>query len=480
MNVTGVLAIAGFLLLVIGAFMLLPLGVSLLYQEAVWGAFLSGAIITWLVGGLMFYLFRPKEQITLRMRDGLAVVSITWLLAVFMCSLPLFLSAEFESFIDAFFEAASALTSTGATIMRDVESASHGVLFWRAITHWLGGMGFIVLSLAVFPFLGLGGMQLYKLEIPSPSPERLQPRIKDTASVLWRFYLGLTLFAFILYWLAGMEVFDAVCHAMSALATGGMSTKNASIGAFNSPLIEWITILLMIIAGLNYALYFWLLRGKPIWRDEEMRCYLGIIVACSLIIALFLAFASNADTTMALRHAFFHVASLISTTGFATTDYIQWPSAAVALLLLVMFVGGSAGSTSGGIKVVRWLIFIKFAVNELKIMIHPRSIHAIKINNRPIQREVFSAVSAFLGFYILCFLVSSLVLALLGLDLETAFTSSLACLGNIGPGLGKVGPATTYADMPSLSKIMLSICMIVGRLEVFPILVMLAPSFWRR
>ncbi len=480
MELAGVLAVAGFLLLVIGTAMLLPMGISLLYQEPVWSAFLIGAVITWLIGGVMFFLFYNKEQRQLRPREGLAVVGISWIVAVLMCSLPLFFSGEFPSFVDALFEASSGLTSTGATIMRDVEAASHGILFWRSMTHWLGGMGFIVLSLAVFPFLGLGGMQLYKAEIPSPNPERLQPRIKDTASMLWRIYLSLTLLAWLLFWLAGMNSFDAICHAMSNLASGGFSTKNDSIGAFNSPLIEWLAILFMMASGLNYALYFWLLRGKPVWRDEEMRYYLGIIVTVAVIITLILTLTSKLGFSEALRQSFFHVTALITTTGFATIDYVQWPSAAVAFLLLVMFLGGSAGSTSGGPKVLRLLIFIKFAVNELRVIIHPRSVTAIKINKRPVEREVFSAVCAFLGLYFLCIFLSTLALSLTGLNLETAFSASLACQGNIGPGLGNVGPATTYADLPSLAKCLLSFTMVAGRLEIFPVLVLFMPSLWRR
>ena len=479
MLLAEVFAIVGFLLLAIGCAMLLPMGVSLFYGEAAWSAFLIGAVVTWLWGGIMFFVFRNQEQKNLRHREGLAVVGISWTLAVVMCSLPLHFSGEFVSYTDALFEASSGLTATGSTVMADVEKASHGVLLWRSLMHWMGGMGFIILSLAVFPFIGLGGMQLYKAEIPSPTSDRFRPRIKDTASMLWRIYLALTLLAWLLFSIGGMDVFDALCHAMSNMSSGGFSTKNASLAYYNSPLIEWISIFFMIAAGLNFSLYFWLLRGRPVWRDEELRFYLGIIALCALGAFIFLLIYSHTPWNEALRRSVFHITALVTTTGFTTADYGSWPTGSILFLIAAMFVGGCAGSTSGGPKVLRWLIWLKSIMSGLKQTVHPRSINTIRISNKAVDRSVIESVNSYLGLYLICFFVVTMAMAAMGLGLETSFSAALASLGNIGPGLGEVGPAATYAGLPDSAKWLLSAAMIIGRLEMFPILVMFMPGFWR-
>jgi trk system potassium uptake protein TrkH len=479
MELAGVLAIAGFLLLIIGAAMLLPMAVSIVCNEPVWNAFLAGALITLLIGGAMFFIFRAQRQRALRTREGLAVVGISWSAAVVMCSLPLWFSGEFSSYSDALFEASSGLTATGASIMNNVEGASHGVLFWRALMQWLGGMGFIVLSLAVFTFLGLGGMQLYKGEIPSPTPDRLQPRIKDTARALWRIYLTITAIAILSFWLAGMPAFDAFCHALASVASGGFSSRNAGMAAFANPALEWICALVMISSALNYSIYFWLLRKKTVWRDEELRAYLGMIIFCSLGVAIALWQTGDQAWYTALRQGFFHVSSLISSTGFAASDYNNWPGSALMFLILAMMCGGCAGSTSGGPKILRWLVLLKFIGNEIKLIIHPRSVNPLQINSHPLPEEVTAAVCGFFGLYLLCLLATTLALACMGMNLETAFSASLACLGNIGPGLGDIGPYASYSTLPVAGKWLLSLTMVVGRLEIFPVIVLFMPSFWK-
>jgi trk system potassium uptake protein TrkH len=396
-----------------------------------------------------------------------------------MCSLPLHLSGEFASYSDALFEACSGMTATGSTVMNNVEAASRGMLLWRSLMHWLGGMGFVVLSLAVLPLLNLGGMQLYKAELPSPSPDRLRLRIKDTVRFLWRIYLLLTLLAGLAFYMGGMSFFDALNHAMSTLSSGGFSTRNASLGAYHSPLLEWICIVFMAAAGVNFSLYFWLLRRRNIWNNGELRCYLGLIACCSLSVFVFLLLRGGEQWPEALRHSFFQVTSLVSTTGFSSADYGQWPAGGQWFLIIAMLAGGCAGSTSGGPKIMRWLVWFKFVLNELKQAVHPRSINSVKISGQPVDRAVITAVSGFFGLYFSCLFLSALGLCLMGLSLETAFSASLSSLGNIGPGLGELGPANTYAGLPAAGKWLLSLAMLLGRLEVFPLLVLFMPSFWR-
>jgi trk system potassium uptake protein TrkH len=455
------------------------MGVCLVYDEQ-WWAFLAGAVITILLGWFLYFVFRGHSPAQLRHREALAVVGLSWALAIFMSSLPLYLSGEFAAYPDAFFEACSGMTATGATVMNNVEVAGRGVLLWRSLTHWLGGMGFIGLSLAVLPLLSLGGMQLYKAELPSPSPDRLRPHIKDIVKLLWRIYLFLTLLAWLCFYLGGMSIFDALNHALSSLSSGGFSTKNGSIGAYNSPLLEWMCIVFMTAAGINFSLYFWLLRKRPVWRNEELRYYLGLILLGSLLVWALLLAGGRLAWPEALRQSFFHVSALISTTGFSAADYGQWPPAVHCLLIMAMLAGGCAGSTGGGPKIIRWLIWFKFVFSELKQVMHPRSINSISINRQPLDRAVIAAVSGFFGLYFFCFLLITLALVLVGLNLGTSLAASLACLGNIGPGLGDLGPAHTYAALPAAAKWALSLSMLLGRLEIFPVLVLFMPSFWRQ
>ncbi|MDR1397674.1 MAG: TrkH family potassium uptake protein [Desulfarculales bacterium] len=479
MQLAAIFSIVGFLLLIIGGAMLLPMGVSFFYGEQ-WPAFLAGAAVTVLLGWVLYFVFRGRSPAQLRHREALAVVGLSWALAIVMSSLPLHLSGEFASYSDALFEACSGMTATGATVMSNVEAAGRGVLLWRSLTHWLGGMGFIVLSLAVLPLLSLGGMQLYKAELPSPSPDRLRPHIKDIVKLLWRIYLFLTLLAWLGFCLGGMSVFDALNHAMSSLSSGGFSTKNGSIGAYNSPLLEWMCIVFMTAAGVNFSLYFWLLRRRSVWLNEELRYYLGLILLCSAGVWVLLSAGGDMAWPEALRRSFFQVSALISTTGFSSADYGQWPASVHFLLIAAMLAGACAGSTGGGPKIIRWLIFFKFVFSELKQVMHPRSINSININRQPLDRSVITAVSGFLGLYFCCFFLIALALVLTGMNLETSFSASLACLGNIGPGLGELGPAHTYAALPAAAKWILSLAMLLGRLEIFPVLVLFMPSFWRQ
>lgn len=476
------LAVIGQLSIGVGLCMLLPMGVSLFYGEVAWRAFMLGSIISVGVGLGMFWLFRPTDKPELNHRAGMAIVAFGWLAAGLLGAIPLFLSGDFASFTDAAFESISGFTTTGASILTNIEAAGKGVLFWRSLTHWLGGMGFIVLSIAILPFLGVGGMELYKAEAPSPTPDRLAPRIRDTASALWKVYLVLTVAEALLLLAGGMQGFDAVCHAMATMATGGFSTKNASIGAYDSAYIQWVVTLFMFLAGVNFSLHFAAFKGRfGVYRaDEEWRFYAILFTVMVVGVSLGLWIVSGSGFEHGLRQAAFQVATILTTTGFATTDYTLWPAFSLTLLLALMFVGGSAGSTGGGPKCMRVWVILKQTYSELLRLVHPRVVAPVKLSGRTVEREVLASVWGFMGLYLTSFLVVAVVLTAMGQDIVVAFSASIACLGNIGPGLGAVGPAGNYADLPLIAKWLLSIAMIVGRLEIYTVLVLLLPEFWRK
>jgi trk system potassium uptake protein TrkH len=343
-------------------------------------------------------------------------------------------------------------------------------------------MGFVVLSLAILPLLGVGGMELYKAEVPSPTPDRLAPRIADTASVLWKVYAILTALETGALMLCGMDLFDAVCHAFATMATGGFSTMNASVGGYANPMVHYVVTLFMVLAGMNFTLHFHLFRGRtgPFWRDEEWRFYVGVYLVFSLGIALTMFFQAGMGAEPSLRNALFQAATILTTTGFATADYSLWPPAALALLMALMFVGGSAGSTGGGPKCMRVWVILKQTYSELMHLVHPRLVAPVKLNNHVVEPRVIFSIWAFMGLYLALFLLVGIMLTFLGMDTTSALSASIACLGNIGPGLGSVGPAANYAHLPDAAKWLLSMAMIVGRLEIYTVLVLLMPEFWRR
>jgi len=477
-----VLSLLGVLCMGTGLFMLLPLGVALLYGEAGWEAFAAGAFISLLLGAALFWLFRDKSDRELNHRQGLAIVGISWAAAGVLGGVPLYLSGDFLTFSDAVFESISGFTTTGASVLTEVEGVQKCVLFWRALTHWLGGMGFIVLSVAILPFVGVGGMQLFKAEVPSPTPDRLAPRITDTASVLWKVYAALTAAEVALLMLGGLGWFDAVCQSFATMATGGFSTKNASIAGFGSSYVEVVVTIFMLLAGMNFTLHFqafWRRRWSAWWRNEEWRTYIYLWAAASLVAALGLDWEAGATAWDAVRLSTFQAATVLTTTGFATTNYALWKPVAVGVLVILMFVGGSAGSTGGGPKVMRVMVVFKQVAAELKRLVHPRVVAPVRLEHHTIDRNIVASVWGFMGAYMACFIVVGLVLTVMGLDLVTSFSASIACLGNIGPGLGSVGPAGNYAHLPMAAKWLLSLAMIVGRLEVYTILVLFLPEFWR-
>ena len=481
MNLILTLRMLGALLLFLAATLLAPLPFSFFYADGVWSSFILSALICLIVGGILFLFCKSPKELSLR--EGFAVVTFGWTVFAVFGALPYLISGAIPSPLDAIFETMSGFTTTGSTILQDIEGMPQSLLFWRSLTHWLGGMGIIVLSLAILPMLGVGGMQLFKAEVPGPTADRLKPRIQDTAKMLWGVYFLLTMVETVMLMFGGMSLFDALCHSFATLATGGFSTKNASIAAFDSSYIDTVITLFMILAGINFALHFQVLRGRAgdFFRSEELRVYLGLILVATLIVVIFnwssetyLYFGEN------IRFSIFQVSSIMTTTGFGTADFELWPVVAQYILVLLMFVGGCAGSTGGGMKVARILLLFKHAQVQVFRLIHPRAIRLVKLGNRPVDKEVLQAILGFFALFIGVFVVGSLLVAASGMDLVSAGGAVIACLANIGPGLGSVGPADNFAHVPAFGKSVLIVCMLMGRLELFTVLVLFFPSFWRK
>ncbi len=481
MNLILTLRILGALLLFLGASLFVPLPFSFYYADGAWPAFVLSAVICFVVGGFLFRFCKSSKELTVR--EGFAVVTFGWGVFAVFGALPYLLSGAISSPLDAIFETMSGFTTTGSTILTDIEALPQSLLFWRSLTHWLGGMGIIVLSLAILPMLGVGGMQLFKAEVPGPTADRLKPRIQDTAKMLWGVYFLLTLVETLLLMFGGMSFFDAVCHSFATLATGGFSTRNGSIAAYNSSYIDGVITLFMILAGINFALHFQVLRGKAgeFFRSEELRVYLGIILVATVVIMIFNwtggvypQFWEN------FRYSIFQVSSIMTTTGFGTADYELWPVLPQYILVLLMFIGGCAGSTGGGMKVARILLLFKHAQVQVFRLIHPRAIRLVKLGNRPVDKDVLQSILGFFALFIGVFVVGSLLVAASGMDLVSAGGAVVACLSNIGPGLGSVGPVDNFSHVPGFGKAVLIVCMLMGRLELFTVLVLFFPSFWRK
>ncbi|NLN26937.1 MAG: TrkH family potassium uptake protein [Firmicutes bacterium] len=478
MNERNVRAVLGMLLQYVGAVLLLPLAVALFYREPDWWCFASAALLSALSGTVL----RGRRRVTaLRRRDAFAIVTLSWLALTLIGAVPFLLSGSVASIADGIFEAAAGATTTGATVFPDVERLSHGLQFWRALLQWLGGMGIVVLSLALLPQLAVGGMELYKAEAPTPLPERLRPRLADTAIMLWRIYLTLTAVLALLLLLAGMGAFDALVHALVTIPTGGFSNKARSIAAFDSPAIEGILIVFMFLAGSNFSLLHraWSERRLgAITENAEFRAYAAVLALASLGIAWSLWRAGVYGAGDALRHGVFQAVSIVTTTGFASTDYSLWPSFASSIVFALMFVGASAGSTSGGVKVMRHLVILKHGVRELRRLVHPRSVLPLRIGSQTIAENVIAGVLGFLALYIMLFGVGTLLLAAHGIDLRTSASSAAAALGNVGPALGATGPMGHFGWLPASAKLVLTALMIVGRLEIYTVLVLVLPGAW--
>jgi len=422
--------------------------------------------------------------VELTRKDGILIVVFGWLVAIAISMLP-FLLCEPRgtiSVVDALFETVSGFTTTGASVLTQLEAQPRAILFWRSMTHFLGGMGILVLCVAIIPFLGVGGMQIYRAEAAGPSKDRLTPRIASTAKLLWTIYIGMNLVLAVLLHFAGMNWFDAVNHAMATMATGGFSTRSASIAAYNSVTIESILTVFMILASFNFALHYRVLRGDLLayFRNPECRFFVILWVLICLAITGNLALKSGEHWTTSIREAFFTVASIISTTGFATADYDLWPAFSKILLITAMFIGGCAGSTAGGIKVIRMFVLLKKMTRELRIFLRPKAVYPIKIGRQIIDPGIISSITVFFFIFTMTFTAGSIAMSFFTEDIVTAVSAVIAALGNIGPGLGAVGPTQTYAEIHDAAKVLLAALMLLGRLELYTLLVILMPGFWRR
>ena len=472
----------GVLILFFGGTMLFPLTFELFTMDPSLMPLTKAMIATLVCGTLLVALFRHEKTELISQREGMAIVAVGWAAIGLFGALPFYFSDPTFLFVDAFFESVSGFTTTGSSILTHIEGLSQGLLFWRSFIQWLGGMGIIVLSIAILPFLGVGGMQLYKAEVPSPVPDKLKPRIRDTAVILWKVYALFTLAEVVLLLLGGMGLFDAMNHAFTTMPTGGFSTKNASVAHFDSVYIDVVITLFMLLAGINFSLHYQLLKGRPLafWKDSECRFYLAMCLILTLVVGVNIYRTVYPDPLQALRYAAFQVVSIVTTTGFATADYELWPAMSQIILFLCMFVGASAGSTGGGMKCLRIMLCFKYSYKELFSMIHPRAVTHIKIGGKTVPEDVVRSVLGFLALYMVLFAVSTVGLAGTGVDFVTALSAVAATIGNIGPGFGMVGPVDNFAQIPYLGKWLLAWCMLLGRLEIYTLIILIVPEFWRK
>jgi len=474
--------ILGLLIMINGAFMLLCLPISFFYENTSWRALLSAAGVAFIVGGGTWLLTRGQKNKELRSKDGYLVVTFGWLLMSFFGSLPYVFSGAIPTYPDAFFESISGFTTTGATILTDIETVPRDILFWRSLTQWIGGMGIIVLAVAILPLLGIGGMQLFVAEAPGVTYDKLKPRIRDTAKRLWIIYIGLTLLETVLLMLGGMDFYEAINHGLTTMATGGFSPKNASIAFYESAYIQYVIIIFMFLAGTSFSLTYFAYKGAfgKVWQNEEFRYYLFSVLIIILIATVGIYAVDDEGLEKAFRDASFQVISVISTTGYITADYTAWAPLLTVIFFLLMFVGGSAGSTAGGVKIVRHVVLLKNSLLEMKRQVHPSAIIPVRMNGKAITQDITFNVLAFFIIYITIFALGSIAMALIGVDFMTAVGSVATSLGNIGPGLGTVGPVDNFAHIPAAGKWILAFLMLLGRLELFTVLILLTPYFWNR
>lgn len=480
-NSERIINVLGLLIIIEGFFVLFCLPVSFYFGDGDSLAFVVTAVVMF-SAGLTMWFFTKDAGKSIGKREGFIIVSLVWVLFSVLGSLPFWLSGAIPSFTDSFFETISGFTTTGATILNDIEAVPRGLLLWRSLTQWMGGMGIIVLSLAILPVLGIGGMQLFVAEVPGPTKEKLHPRVMQTAQRLWGIYMLFTGLEIVLLVAGGMSLFDAFCHSFTTMATGGYSTRQASIAHFDSPFIQYVITLFMFIAGTNFILSYFAIRLRfdKIWKNEEFRFYLGLVLLFTLIFSVGLFLTAEISAEESFRLAAFQVVSIITTTGFVTADYLLWMPLLSVLIFVLMFFGGSAGSTGGGVKIIRVLLIMKNSYLEVKRLIYPNAVIPVKLNERPVPQQIVGNVLAFVFIYVLILIISVVVISSMGYDIDTSFGAAAATLGNIGPGIGLVGPVGDYAHFPDFGKWFLSFLMLLGRLELFTVLVLLAPAFWRK
>lgn len=480
MNFSLVQGVLGRMLMGYALTMLIPFFLAVYFKENSSLAFLISLSVTACLGAGM-YLFRKPVEDKMSIRESFVIVGGAWVLTCLLGAIPFWISGVVPTYIDALFESVSGLTTTGSSVINDVESLPSSILLWRSLTHWLGGIGIIVLFIILLPKTGFGAVHLFNAEVPGPLSKRTMPRIRDTAITIWRIYSCLTIVLFISLWMAGMNIFDAVNHAFSTIAAGGFSTKNSSIAYYDNLAIELFVIVFIIIAGGNFRIYLevWKQKSLKPFKNAEFITYLLIILASTILIVGGLWFTHDKHPEYALRHALFQVVSLVTGTGFASTDYNQWPALTRLLLFVLMFMGGCAGSTTGGIKISRIMLLTKHTWSMLTRGLHPRAVSSIKLDGKPIDTTAVKMISIFFFLYVVIFAMASIIIAGTGLEPFDAMSAVAASLSNVGPGFGIVGPATTYASITLFAKFTLSLCMLLGRLELFTLLILLRPDFWR-
>ncbi|MCI8274342.1 MAG: TrkH family potassium uptake protein [Lachnospiraceae bacterium] len=482
MNIALVAYVVGYVLCMEAALMLIPMAVAVLTGVGDWIYFVYTVVPLALAG--FFLRFQKPKVKRMTTREGLAAVAFSWIFLAAFGALPFYFSGYFNSYVDCFFETVSGFTTTGATILTDIEGLKNGgLMFWRSFTHWIGGMGILVFVLAILPNMDASNVQLLRAESPGPTPGKVVPRLKETARILYLIYFGLTILHILCLLATGMPLFDSVIHSMGSAGTGGFSNMNASVGAYGNPAAEWVIAVFMMLFGVNFSLYYLLLKRqvKDVLKNEELRLYLGVIAAAVVCMTLNIA-RDYYDSSWpdAVRSAFFQVSSIITTTGYSTADFNLWPTFSKMVIVVLMIVGASAGSTGGGIKVSRLLTLVKALREEFRRLLHPRRIHAPRMDGRIIEQNVLKGILIFFATYMMIAGTAMTLISIDGYDMESTITAVLSALGNIGPGLSAVGPMGNFAGFSVFSKLVLSFCMLAGRLELFPMLILFNPSSWKK
>ena len=477
--------IVGLLLIILGLSMLFSVVCSLIYGDGDLIPLLQSIAVTIVSGLILVILFRSKNKKELSTHDGFAVVTMGWFAMAIFSALPFYFSGTLN-YTNSFFEAMSGLTTTGATVLGNpttlmIEALPHGVLFWRSFTQFIGGMGIIVFSIAILPMLGMGGVQLFRAEVAGPVADKITPRVKQTAKLLWGIYVGIVLILCLILKIEGMSWFDAICHSFTTIATSGFSTKNASIAAYSGA-IQWTIIVFMFLAATNFSLhYYFIAKGKfEYYKDHEFRVYFGICIICSILFFINIVSTNKYQADLlSFRHSVFTAVSILTTTGFSTENFNEWPEMSKTLLFFLFFIGGSAGSTTGGMKIIRSIVVVKYLLYEVRKLLHPKGVFNITIGENTIDDNVVRATLGFYLFYIFIFVFTAVILSFTGLDVETALTASASAIGNIGPGLGSIGPTDNWGHLSDFAKWLTSFCMLLGRLEIFTVVVLFSRSFWK-
>ena len=480
MNITAILNIIGHVMKYEIILLLIPFFVALFYGQGVANAFLYTVLLMIPIALILIKIKGKKNEIYAK--EGFLTVGLAWIVISFFGALPFVFSGAIPSLVDAFFETSSGFTTTGASILTEIQSLPKGILFWRSFTHWVGGMGFLIFILALMPTFSGNTIHLLKAESPGPTPGKIVPKIKQTAKILYAIYFVLTLIETIFLKSAGLSWYDSIIHALGTAGTGGFSNMNASVAAFNNPAVEWIITIFMLLFGVNFVLYFQLIRGnvKAFFKSEELKWYLIAVFASIIIIAVNIIPFNHGDVTKSIRDSAFQVSSIVTTTGYATVNFNLWPTLSKVILIMLMFMGAMAGSTGGGIKTIRIVIIFKAIRREIDKILHPRRVKSVKIDGNVVEEETISGVFLFIFAYIIISLIAIFIVSFDNFDITTTVTSVIATLSNIGPGLEIVGPAGNFSVFSDLSKLVLSFCMLAGRLEIYPMLILFSPSLWKK